>query len=207
MWESGFGIKKENTWVSLEKLTSKTIYDILIQKRNTIKAYTPNPAHEVIYKIEKYLTPEERNYWWHLNHNLVSVKKQESKYKRDAEGRLTQPTCTMCNKADETRDHYNNTCEQMIKFRQAVAQTTTKADFTEQEWSLKIDTKDPLVSVLIAKARCALHCERCNVDHKRRRRLNLKVVLNRTLQRMEPATRIHEAVMYTQEKKSTPTNT
>ena len=132
-WESGFGIKRDKTWMPIENITSKKIYDIIIQKRNSIKKYTPNPAHGVVYKIEKYLTPEERNYWWHFNHNLVSVKKIESKYKRDDMGVLTQPTCPLCKKTDETREHYNNKCEILIIFRQIVAKTINKEDLMENE--------------------------------------------------------------------------
>ena len=206
VWESGFGVEHKTKWTPIENITSKIVYDLLIQKRNKIKNYTPNQAHTTIYNIKQFLTPEERNYWWHFNHNIISVKQTESKYKRDENGNLSQPTCPLCKKEIETREHYNNKCEKLIKFRKAVARTVHKQDFTEKEWNLQSDTKNTLTTIIIAKSRWVLHCERCSLDHKRRKRLNLKVVLNRTLKRMEPATRILESVKNNKKKKKDKNN-
>ena len=81
-WESGYGIKREDSWIAIEVLTSKITYKIIQEKRNKIKNYKPNPAHATISQIYEYLTPEERDYWWRFNHRLVSIKKIESKFKK-----------------------------------------------------------------------------------------------------------------------------
>mmetsp|Transcript_35726 Transcript_35726/g.43043 ORF Transcript_35726/g.43043 Transcript_35726/m.43043 type:complete len:102 (+) Transcript_35726:1-306(+) len=77
-WESGFGIEKEDTWIPIEHMTTQITYEILREKKCQLKNYTPNPAHKVVNKVQKFPTPEERNYWWKLNHNLISVKRTES---------------------------------------------------------------------------------------------------------------------------------
>ena len=107
-WESGFGVEKGNTWIPIERLKSKAVYEIIIEKRNRIRKYTPNTAHAVLYNIDKYLTPEERNYWWRLNHKLVSTKQTESKFKRDEEGNLVSNKCPICKTNKETKQHYTN---------------------------------------------------------------------------------------------------
>lgn len=57
------------------KLTTKIVYWNLTDKRIKLKNYTPNIAHKTIDNIQKYLMPEERNYWWKSNHILVSTTK------------------------------------------------------------------------------------------------------------------------------------
>ena len=116
-WESGYGVTNEDKWVPIEIITSKTTYAIIQEKRNRIKDYTPNPAHEIVLNIDSYLTPEERDYWWRLNHKLISTKKTESKFKRDEEGVLVEPICTLCRNEEETREHYNNKCTVTIEYR------------------------------------------------------------------------------------------
>ena len=59
LWETGFGVEKGDKWIPIENLTTKMTYDIIIQKRSTIKTYIPNQAHLTIYKIDQFLTPEE----------------------------------------------------------------------------------------------------------------------------------------------------
>ena len=81
-WESGYGVNKDEVWIPIERLTSKICYDIIIINRTLIKECTPNPAHVIVCEIDKYLTPEERNYWWILNHNLILIfKKQKENIK------------------------------------------------------------------------------------------------------------------------------
>ena len=111
-WESGFGVEKDDTWIPIERLKSKSVYELIIEKRNRIRKCTPNPAHAVIYKIDKYLTPDERNYWWRLNHKLVLTKHTESKFKRDDEGNLVSNKYPIC-KTSKERKHTTTTNAQV----------------------------------------------------------------------------------------------
>ena len=72
-----------------------------------MRGYTTNIAHKHVYKIHQYLIPVEGNYWWKLNHNLISIKKTEAKFKRDKEGNPSTSICLVCNDSEEPRDHYN----------------------------------------------------------------------------------------------------
>ena len=79
----------------------------------------------------------------------------------------------------------------MIEFRKIVASEANHREYTDEEWNLTKST-NTISDIYIAKARWAIHCERCNVDHKRRRRVNTTVVLNRTRKRMKIAQLIIE---------------
>ena len=59
---------------------------MLIKKINRIKKCTPNPALAITHEIDNLLTPEERNYWWKLNHKFAQTKKSERNFKRDERG-------------------------------------------------------------------------------------------------------------------------
>lgn len=124
---------------------------------------------------------------WKLNHNLVSVKKTENKYDRDKNGNLVQPNCPMCNYPTETRDHYNDDCPHISAFCQNVAKSVGRADFKREEWNLEHKSDAELNTILIAKACWIFYCERCTVDHNRRKRTNQQVILKRTQQRTQLA--------------------
>ena len=201
-WESGFGVEKKDVWIPIEKLKSKTIYEILIDKRNRIKKYTPNPAHAILHKVDGYLTPEERNYWWKLNHKIVSTKQTESKYKRDEAGNLISNKCPIYKTHKETKQHYNNECPSIIEFRNRITEIINQKEITDEEWNLEVSTGDIYSDIYIAKARWIFHCERCNVDHRRRRRVNIQIILNRTRKRMKTADKILEEVTINRRRKN-----
>ena len=101
----------------------------------------PNIAHKNIHSIHQHLTPEERNYWWKLNHNLTSIKQKEAKYKRDEIGNPASAMCPVCKTNKETRDHYNYDCKELTTFRKEVARIAGKDDFTREQWSMNEKTK------------------------------------------------------------------
>ena len=82
-WESGFGLANVNNWIPIEDITSRMVYTILINKRSKLQGYVLNIAHKHIQKIQKYLTSKERNYWWRLNHNIISTKRTEHTNKQE----------------------------------------------------------------------------------------------------------------------------
>ena len=178
----------------IEVLNTKSVYEILTEKRNKIRNYTPNTAHKHIHKIHQYLTPEERNYWWRLNHNLISIKKTEAKFKRDKEGNLSTPICPICKISEESRDHYNYDCNQVTIFRKIIANQTGKEDFTKEEWMLQKEPSKTATTILIAKSRWIFHCERCNVDHRKKKRINHKTALQKTNKRMTIITNNFEEI-------------
>ena len=182
-WESGFGVQHKDNWHTIEAIKTNTIYSILLEKRYKLKNYTPKEAHTNINKIKCYLTPEERHFWWKLTHKTVSIKKTESKYKRDKCDNLVSAECPLCHHQEETRIHYEYECLPLMRFRRHIAQLLGKQDLTYDEWMLE-KTQGPEAMLLIAKARWAFHCERCNIDHKRRQRFNMEVVLTRTQRRV-----------------------
>ena len=192
-WESGFGLIYKKQWHSLETLQTKTIYGILIGKFTNLRKYTPKLAHKHIHTIKSYLSTEERNYWWKLTHQIVSIKKTESKYKRNKHNNLVSAECPLCKHPEETRPHYEYDCPTLSLFRYQVAAIIGKHEFTRAEWMLETPQPQPLeTTILIAKARWAFHCARCSVDHNGSHKINLEVVLNRTQRRVQTALEINQ---------------
>ena len=77
------------------------------------------------------------------------------------------------------------------RIQKKIASEAKHREFTDEEWNLTKST-NTITDIYIAKARWALHCERCNVDHKKKKRVNTTVVLNRTRKRMETVHTIME---------------
>ena len=73
-WESGFGLEYEDKWIQIKMITSRIIYKIIILKRKETQDYIPNLAHKIVHTMQKNLILEEQNYWWKMNHNLLSIK-------------------------------------------------------------------------------------------------------------------------------------
>ena len=65
-----------------------------VDKRLKI-AYTPSIAHTVLEDIEKRLTPKEREYWWKVTHNIISISKIEQKWRKSEDGTEVSPICPM----------------------------------------------------------------------------------------------------------------
>ena len=152
-----------------------------------LRNYTPKKAHKKIDKIKDCVTPEERHFWWKLIHKIVSTKKTESKYKRDQFDNLVSSLCPLCHQQEESRLHYEYDCPTLSRFRQQTAHLLGKEDFIYDEWILET-TQGTEATLLIAKARWAFHCERCNIDQNRRNRLILEVFLAWIQRRIQMAT-------------------
>ena len=56
--------------------------------------------------------------------------------------------------------------------------------FSRSEWSLEDESMEEGVILKIATARWIYHCERVNMDMKKKRRLNPKTLMNRLDRRM-----------------------
>ena len=88
---------------------------------------------------------------------------------------------------------------------EADTDTTTKeralgsTEFTREEWTLKQERGRISTNILIAKARWVFHCEHCNVDHNRKKRINQAVILKRTQRRMEVVVATYGDINDTQE--------
>ena len=72
-------------------------------------------------------------------------------------------------------------------------------DFTREEWTLKQERGKISTSILIYKASWVFHCERCNVDHNRKKRINQAVILKRTQRRIEVVIATYGDINDTQE--------
>ena len=86
------------------------------------------------------------------------------------------------------------------RIQKKIASIAKHREFTDEEWNLTKST-NTITDIYIAKARWALHCERCNVDHKKKKRVNTTVVLNRTRKRMKTVQHIIEETNNKKQKK------
>jgi hypothetical protein len=184
--ETGFGVEVGKEWIAIERLKSKHIYAILTEKRTKLKDYQPNKAHKHVNEIQKQLSADERDYWWRRTHKLISIKKTESKWKRDKHGVLVDSKCPVCKLEEEDREHYEYGCKVMEGLRERVARKAGResSQISKEEWMLETEVEVGL-RVLIAKARWIYHCERCKIDIGKRRRMNIEIVMQRLDRRMK----------------------
>ena len=179
------GVEIEGKWIPITRLTTTQAYNQLKAKRLRARKYKPKKAHENIDSIQDKLTADERDYWWRLTHELISTKNKESKWKREESGELIASTCPVCKTEKEDASHYNNDCSLIQVFRKRVAKRGRRGgDITKEEWNLEAEGMEENMMVLIAKARWVYHCERCKMDRKKRRRLNMETLMNRLDRRM-----------------------
>ena len=154
-------------------------------------------TNHAITKIQKTLSASERDYWWRLAHNLISIKSIESKWRRDKDDKLVSNTCPACEKCKEDRRHYNFECEsiqRLIDETEAVYTDWTEKRQTESEkwrrpteddWNLQAENMNTEMMIVIAKARWIWHLERCQVELKKKRRMNLDLIVQRLKRELE----------------------
>ena len=174
----------EGDWVPIEKLKSKQIYNILISKRMKLKNDTPSRAHKTISSIHKSLSAEERDYWWRLTHKLISTKKAESKWRRKENGELVDSVCPACGEEEEDREHYEFGCRKGVELRQALARKANRESISREEWQLKKEIMSDELSIMIAKARWLLHKDRCSIDNKQKRKMNITALMDKLNRRL-----------------------
>ena len=134
----------------------------------------------------------------------MSIKKTEAKYKTEKNGNLTTPNFPLYNNTEETREHYNYDCPQLTKYRKNIAAIIGKEDFSRDEWTLKVENIQLREIILVAKSRWILHRERCNIDHRKNKRLNHQIVLQKTKKQLQiVSTNFKEIQFETTEKKQT----
>ena len=149
------------------------MYNQLKATRLKVGKYKPKQAHRNISTIQGRLTADERDYWWRLTHRLISLRKTESKWKREENGELVKNTCPVCKEAVEDEAHYNNDCSAIQDFMEQVAKSTRgSGPISREEWSLEKKEMEEKQMILIAKARWVYHCERCKIDRRRRKRVD-----------------------------------
>ena len=67
-----------------------------------------------------------------------------------------------------------------------------KEDFSNKEWTLEKKAETNIETVATVKARWLYHCERCNLDHNRKKTLNIEALLIRLKLRLQLAKEINE---------------
>ena len=188
---SGLGVTDTNEkWIPIEGLTGRQTYDRLIQTRMKIKDYEPRRAHKTIQKIQKQMTADERNYWWRLTHRTIQTKKRQSKWKKTEDGEFVKSTCPVCKEEEEDWEHYDYECKWMQEMNKKVAARVERDQpFSKEEWRLEEEKMSEKEMLMVAKARWIYHCERCKIDMKQRKRIDITVLMNRLTRRMKITTK------------------
>ena len=60
--------------------------------------------------------------------------------------------------------------------------------FNKEEWRLEEEKMSEREMLMVAKARWIYHCERCKIDMKQRKRIDITVLMNRLTRRMKITT-------------------
>ena len=187
---SGFGLEEEDgKWTPIERVKTRQTYDRLIQKRMRLRNYTPKKAHKIVQTIQQKMTANERDYWWRLTHRTMQTKQRESKWKKDKNGNAVESKCPVCKAADEDWEHYEYECKGVREMNERVAESMGREHaFSKEEWRLEKEGMENREMIAIAKARWIYHCERCKIDMKQRRRLNITILMNKLNRRIQIAT-------------------
>lgn len=94
----------------------------------------------------------------------------------------------------------------MTTFRNNIARITGKKNFTKQEWNLKKEGETEQIAIIIPKALWTFHFEQCKVDHRNRRRIKHRVIIERTMNCMEILKDTYEKQLKNKENKNNTIN-
>jgi hypothetical protein len=187
--ERELGIEIDGEWRPIDGLRTKEIYVILMNKRLKLNNYTPKRAHASIKSINKKLTPKERDFWWRHTHELISIRKNEHKWRKNDDGSMMTNICAMCMKEIETRQHYEYGCETNEKWRKHVMKYVNEMNGEEgmndmmiEKWNLNEKDMDETTMIIIAKARWIYQKERGKIMNRNRMMVDMNVMMN-TLKR------------------------
>ena len=90
----------------------------------------------------------------------------------------------MCEEVED-REHYEYGCKEIEELRRRVAVIAGRQppQFSREEWALEADVEGG-TKLLIVAARWIYHCERCKIDLGKRRRMTLKIVMQKLHRRL-----------------------
>ena len=103
-------------FVDIDALETRDVYDILMTKRKRRGTEEPRQTWTTLDRIQKRMTAKERDYWWRMTHGLISLKKTESKWKRDEDEEMTENLCPVCKQTKKDRQHYDFDCEMIQQY-------------------------------------------------------------------------------------------
>jgi hypothetical protein len=175
--------------MEIDGIRTKDIYVILMKKRLKLNDYTPKQAHKNIKRINKKLTPKERDFWWRHTHELISIRRNEHKWRKNEDGSMMTNKCAMCVTEKEDRHHYEYGCkanekwrEHVMKYVNEMKEEEGKNDTTKERWNLNDEDMDETTMIIIAKARWIYQKARGKILNRNRMRMDMEVMMN-TLKR------------------------
>jgi hypothetical protein len=220
--EHGIGFEFEDQWYDLtDTSTSECYHKILSTKQQRDPKYKITKRDEQIITINKTMTEirkdlsaRERDYWWRVAHQRISIMQRESKYRRNEDGSMISNLCPACKLHKETREHYSFDCptiQTLIPALEAVFD-----EFKEEhekwiaprdnEWNLNEKcTMSTTMMILIAKARWLHHKERCKMAFKQRKTINNDIIIDRTRAAMKTWKTMKDKQSKQQQKETTET--
>ena len=118
---------------------------------------------------------------------MTPIKKRESKWKKEKNGEAVTSMCPVCDEEEESWEHYDYECKGAKQMNERIAGRLGRDRFSREKWDLEKEEMETNGIVSIATARCIYHCERCEMDTKRKKRLNIQTLMNRWNRRMSIA--------------------
>ena len=90
----GLGFTFNGEWQALETMSTSVCYKkIMIVKQGNDRRYQFTKREKETMTVNKTMTvlktnfsPKERDYWWRVAHNRISIMRTESKWRRDESG-------------------------------------------------------------------------------------------------------------------------
>ena len=184
-----WGFDIEGEWHGLDTIKTSQIYNALLDKR--MRKLKPHQikTNWALTHLKKWLTPKERDFWWKTAHNLVMVNARKAKWKKE-KGLASSDRCPVCKVEKEYWKHYAFDCPGLKAFLAKLGTQATEwySDIdakekweppTRDEWDLVDKAMSQNKMIVIAKARWIYHSQRCMMDLKKKKTLDINLLLAR----------------------------
>ena len=196
--ELGWGFEIEGEWHDLGTIETSKIYQALLEKRMKKLKPGETKTNWGITLLQKWLAPKERDFWWRIAHKLVMVNARKSKWK-EVKGAKASDRCPVCKVEKDYWRHYAYDCHGVQTFLAKLETVATKwyEDLgsketwkkpNREEWDLEADSMSRDKMIVIAKARWIYHCQRCLIDLKKKKTLDINLLLVRVTRALDKIT-------------------
>ena len=130
------------------------------------------------------------------------VNARKAKWKK-TDGISASNRCPICRREKEDWKHYSYDCDGMKKFLIALETVATKwctdlatkekwSKPTREEWDLEDNSMSQAKMIVIAKSRWIYHYQRCLIDLKKKKTLDINLLLARVTRALEKITTMRD---------------
>lgn len=172
--EDNTGASINGKWIGWKSLTSKNIYNLLINKRHPQR----DNCNHAVTTIRSKLTAKEIDFWWETLQELTFTNAEMFRWNQEkARIKTTNWNCPMCKTSKETREHQNGKCTKIKELWKTAQKEHNIGLFTTGAWNLTEKRKTDQM-IKIAKLRYEWHRHRFQRKMSRLLHTNIDLVID-----------------------------